>query len=492
MKLGFLCDIHLPAHRQAPQYAALHHALQALRQSGIDLLVIPGDFTAAGDQDAAAFFLQTLQSTGLPFVLQIGNSDLRAPETQTNLLAYAAPTLHRCGSITLLALHDADRRLSAEDFAALHAISGDGSGVILSLHHPIRTLEPEYASRLLDWLEIHPRAHAFFAHCHFAREEGRLHWLPALDPDKAIGGSAFALWDTETESIQVITHPCQPPPDLLPLLGFSAYNPLSDLAWAAEQHISCIELRPNALLCDQAALTEAVAHWRTAGGSNLSLHAPDVCWSDGPGDETVWQKAIDLALSLHADRLTVHVPQVSVQDAARPQILAALAAFLARHLRRLPAGCAIGIENMHMTAKDRPDDSRRYGYLPQECLAYADLVEQHLGRTVGINLDIGHARNNAPFSQRYPVGSWYAAVGSRTVGYHLHQVTDTPQGFVNHTPFTGFTQPLISLESFFFMWRTGSLNHVPVILEICPDELDPAPYRQTLRLFRDAVGKDSQ
>lgn len=483
MKLGFLCDIHLPAHRQAPQYTALHHALQALRQSGIDLLVVPGDFTADGDKDAAAFFLQAVQSTGLPFVLQIGNSDLRTPETRASLLAYAAPTFHRCGDATLLALHDADRRLSTEDFAALDAVSGDGSGVILSLHHPIHELEPEYAFRLLDWLENHPKAHTFFAHCHFVREESRLHWLPALDPDKAIGGSAFALWDTGTESLQVITQPCLPPQDLLPLLGFSAFDPLPDLIWAAEQHIPCIELRPNAMQCDRTALAAAVARWRAADGRNLSLHAPEVYWNDVPGEETVWQAFIDFALELHADRITVHVPQVSVQDAARPQVLPALAAFLARHLCRLPADCAIGIENMHMTAADRPDDSRRYGYLPQECLAYAALVGQHLGREVGINLDVGHARNNAPFSQRYPVGSWYAAVGRRTVGYHLHQVTNTPKGFINHTPFTGFTQPLISLESFFSMWRAGALNHVPVILEIRPDEQDAAPYRQTLRLF---------
>ena len=87
-------------------------------------------------------------------------------------------------------------------------------------------------------------------------------------------------------------------------------------------------------------------------------------------------------------------------------------------------------------------------------------------------LDIGHARNNAPFSSKYTLGKWYALVGKETVGYHLHQVVLSDGIMKNHYPIMDVYGPLISLSSFFWGWQTGSLCHAPMYLEIRSDNIE--------------------
>lgn len=131
------------------------------------------------------------------------------------------------------------------------------------------------------------------------------------------------------------------------------------------------------------------------------------------------------------------------------------------------AGVRVNIENMHMTARDAPDASRRYGYLPVECLAWVGELQSRLGEeAVRMLLDLGHARNNEPFSSEFTLGAWYALVGRRTGGYHLHQVVSTDGWMANHQPITDLHGPLISFSSFLWGWRSGQLNHAPVFIEV--------------------------
>jgi len=76
---------------------------------------------------------------------------------------------------------------------------------------------------------------------------------------------------------------------------------------------------------------------------------------------------------------------------------------------------------MHMNIGERDNGSRRFGYVPLECATWVETMRERLGDEVGFLLDIGHARNNAPFSKRISLGHWYARMGRATVGYHIHQ-----------------------------------------------------------------------
>ena len=85
------------------------------------------------------------------------------------------------------------------------------------------------------------------------------------------------------------------------------------------------------------------------------------------------------------------------------------------------------------------------------------------GREIGFHLDIGHARNNRPFSEKYTLGEWYAELGNEINGYHIHQVT--PE-FENHVPIVEPYGKLISLASIFRCWEDRLISHAPFIIEV--------------------------
>ncbi len=138
----------------------------------------------------------------------------------------------------------------------------------------------------------------------------------------------------------------------------------------------------------------------------------------------------------------------------------------------IATGTVIGVENLHMNPGESDDSSRGFGYLPEECLEWVKSLRQASGYDhIGIHLDIGHARNNHPFSQGCSVGHWYARVGKEIVAYHLHQVVLIDGVMKNHHPVMDVYGPLISLSSFFWGWKTGGLCHAPMFLEIRSDTI---------------------
>ena len=137
---------------------------------------------------------------------------------------------------------------------------------------------------------------------------------------------------------------------------------------------------------------------------------------------------------------------------------------------------------MHMTASESADKNRRFGYTPMECLRFMEEMRTVSRHRVGINFDIGHARNNAPYSQTYPVGTWLSTVGEHIVGYHLHQVTHEDGVFENHMPITHPYGALISYASFFKYWEMGRIAKAPLIFEMRPE----GAYATTLATFERA------
>ncbi len=488
MKFCILCDLHLPYHKEAIQYDVLHWAVADMQKKKADALIVPGDFTVHGDIPAAEEFLNALAEIHIPNVICTGNSEYRNPETKEYFRKLASPTVNVIGDWKIIALHDGETQLTEEDYMALAEAD---EYTIVALHHPFRSLPKVHRERLEAWRLNHPEVPVFCGHLHYMEHTGNTHMLPAADPDKVAGEHPGILYyDTDTQTCEKATYFCPIPTDFLSHIGISCYHPEIDIPYATENRIGCMELRPAAMETGRDTLFSLVTNWRNAGGNCLSLHAPYLSDDNGnAAPESLWQNFIELAQTIHADRLTVHIPQVKLSVLEKdPLCLNRLAEFALKWIAMLPDDCVIGLENMHMTPGETVMD-RRFGYIPEECLAFVRLLREKvqtagLSHTVGMHLDVGHARNNMPLVETYTLSPWYREVGGETVGYHVHQMLQDSAGLHNHNPIPNWYGPMISYASFFRYWNDGILNHAPVILEICPTAEDKTPYHVSIEALR--------
>ena len=271
------------------------------------------------------------------------------------------------------------------------------------------------------------------------------------------------------------------PSDIKEYLGISCYKPTEHIRFAIENQLKYLELRPNILKEKEEEVLSLIALWRQQGGQNLSIHLSEVFF-DGlsVAAESKYESLIELGIKLKAERYTQHVPIVSVKTVKANQIvLEKIADYITDRVNKIPYPCTIGVENMHMTATDEPNDNRRFGYTPEETLEFMFAIKEKCKHKVGINFDVGHARNNAPYSQKYQVSTWYSMLGKYIVGYHIHQVTIENEKFENHMPITDFYGKLISYASFFKCWELGKINKAPCVFEMRPENA----YSITLETF---------
>lgn len=459
MKICIMADLHLPYINEAVQYTALDYFCGEAVKKKAELLLCAGDFTADGNMDAARFFVEKTKACGIPFGIIAGNSDLRTTETSREILALQSPIREK----GIFMLRDGDRTLCDEDMAALEAAENITA---VFMHHPPRCLLSPCRERFEKWRKAHPEAYVFSAHLHKYEIRGRDVSLPAADPDKAIGSSPrITYFDTESGRITFDSFYCPIPKAFFENIGISCFEPLRDIPYAAQHGVKYLELHNLCPGVDREALKNEIGQWKAKGGKGLSVHAPDIRISNGTvADPASWEAFAALVQQTGADRITLHVPKCTVSE--YPVYREIILRFVSDMAAKLPENTVIGIENMHMTGTEKPDESRRFGYTPPEVLAFMTDVKNTVRNPVGINLDIGHARNNAPFSQTYTPGAWYAEVGKHAVGCHIHQVTDEDGKFENHRPLTEPYGKLISLASFFSALQAGQIRTVPIILEI--------------------------
>ena len=133
----------------------------------------------------------------------------------------------------------------------------------------------------------------------------------------------------------------------------------------------------------------------------------------------------------------------------------------------IAAGMTLSIENLHTVAGADPGDSRHFGCLPEETLAWIDALRRACPEaTVGHHFDNGHARNNPPFQSPYPIGTWLAMIGSEISGYHLHQVGMSDGHMINHIPVVAAYGGVIAYHSLFWAWHTEQVRHAPMYIEV--------------------------
>ena len=481
MNICFICDLHLPKDKRALQYDSLEFAIQDITERSPDIIAFAGDVTSDGDVSVYREFIERMKKIGIPFLYIPGNSDLRSYEYADEISAIASPTVNFFDKLTVVAINDC--RGSFDDFSFLKDLE-DGS--VIFMHHPPFVLTKTQRAEIDSYLSSHGRSRFFYAHQHLSKREGQYVSLGALDPDKEIGECpCITYYDTDTDELFRSYYSCHIPEDIYDYFGISCYR-VSDIELAIREKLRYIELRPSILSCPEDTLISLISRWRRVGGVGLSLHLPEVTYSDSEarylGNPEKFAHFIEL---LGVDRVTQHVPKISVESAT-DDVLCAIADCVASLVNSVKRGLTLGVENMHMTKDEKADATRRFGYIPSECLAFMELLRVRVRGKVGINFDIGHARNNEPFSQTYQISGWYAALGEECIGYHIHQVAVTDSKFVNHTAITEPYGRLISYASTFKCWSTGRIAKAPFIFEMD----DEGAYDTTLATFRRERAKE--
>lgn len=511
--LAVMADMHLPAARDSAQYACLEWALSTLVREKPDITIALGDITAAGSPDAARYFRARLEETNLPFLITPGNSDRRTPNAYADVMrALKTPSTFTAGECILIVADSSDGTISSDDRQMIERLSNvvEDRNIAILTHHRPQSLGAESLDWLVDQLSNCPASLFVTGHGHRDRHYviggTDAYMVRGLDPDKAIGGRpALVFFDLngtrwERRDLSFPLGACEKwserdHEEFVELLGISSMgDPLWALDFAVESNVRCVELRSSA--ADEESIPRRILHqkifaWRGCRGSHLSWHMPNLSWDDTLGTVDgveVWQRSLDAALELGVQALTIHVPRVPVGLMEKgSNTRRRFSDVVAETLTPAAAiGVVIGIENLHMRAGEPADTSRGFGYLPSECLEWISEIRSRLGYDdVGLLLDVGHARNNAPFSAEFTLGQWYARVGGEAVGYHLHQVARFETGLKNHQPIHSPFGPLISFSSFLWAWKTCQLNHRPMFLEI-PDVEGCA---ESLEAMRDCVGK---
>jgi hypothetical protein len=241
---------------------------------------------------------------------------------------------------------------------------------------------------------------------------------------------------------------------------------------------------------------------RDRGPLYLSYHLPNLAWDEErgifTGEEDV-RAGLDVALAAGVDSLTVHVPRARSQfmenDGCPTELHAAFADLYARLFGDpVRAGIWLAIENIH-NPPNTPVNSPQLEFATRidEYLRWIDAVRNAIpdasAITIGALLDVGHARNNGgDLDNMQPLGDWYARVGARILGYHIHQVGQHPETGkpANHQAITQLFGKRISYAGFLWAWSTRQIARAPLFVEVRQAEGRRETAARLKRLFDDA------
>lgn len=263
---------------------------------------------------------------------------------------------------------------------------------------------------------------------------------------------------------------------------------------AIAEKIRVVEWNFNpACAADPEVRAEQVGRWRAMGGHTLSLHFPNLPVDPDPAMEANIGKAIRIALENRMDRITIHVPNFPAGETEQ-RLEGTAERFIALLRPLLDAGIRIGIENLHMKPKYTPDETRPFGFIPEECLLLVNTLRRKTGSELwGCHLDIGHAYSNYPYSRLNDTARWLKMCGPLLNGLHIHQfeyaVSEEEPYLEGHSHLTSRTTGHPSLLPVFDAWHRG-LFRAPMILEIMRRE-EAEPFSSIARIRRFDPGSSS-
>lgn len=464
MKIAVFADLHLTDNFNTVKSTVLDWALNEVRRRKVDLICLIGDLTAQGTGRQSERILELFRKNGIPFCSTPGNAELRVGGIEAEKQFDIPPP----ESAKLILVNTARNEPAEPELARVAALP-HGVGFLLATHNPVRNWSETARKTVSDAMKCGAVSAVIAGHSHHDEPE----ILRGLDPDKASGGPPmFSLMSDDSGSwlrqdcvmpgVDPFEWNAEKRAALRDRFGISdMWEPLECLDFAVRNRIPHVELRSMLEYSD--ALNDAVARWREQGGKTLSLHLPNLTPDDDGG---ALRQSAELAVRLGCDRVTLHVPKVTASGypAAKDRLLSRFGTELAVLQENK---LTIGIENLHTTPEARTDDLRNFGCTIAECREWIELLRKEFSTNrIGFHMDIGHARNNAPFSARENLSDWYCELGCMVNGWHFHQVTQENGGFRNHKNLSGFYEKLISLGGWLMADRAGQLTDAPVFLEI--------------------------
>ncbi len=398
-------------------------------------------------------------------------------------------------------------RITAHDRTCLDAhTSSDHTSAILT-HYPIDTLDENSREWVTQWLSTATAELYLAGHRHFTRSRrigGCTEIITrGLDPDKAFGGPpGISLFERRPDGMwaeEVVLWPHER--DLSP-----AETPFSPVGWSIhgdpgetiretyDAGISVVELRPNEPGYNLASAIAELRRLREDREIYLSWHLPNIGWDASSyrlKGEDALVKQIGDGQVCGVDAFTMHVPWVGASLLYDGNPL--WEAFRESHAElfgdAIEDGVRLSIENVHNspgTPLDR--ESRKFGTTIDECKAWMDAVSSTFGpeARVGAHLDVGHARNNGEFGNFQPLGDWYARLGRRITGYHIHQVRPhkVTGKLTNHREIKSLYDQTISYAGFLHAWSNHTINRAPLFVEV----RDAEERRRTARMLKEVFG----
>lgn len=497
MKVAVIADIHLPGKDTTVKEEIFQWALREAKARQADLIAGAGDLTSLGEVAAAKRIMKQLDGCGVPFILTPGNAERRSKD-EAEELKRIMQTLREYGDV--IAVDSSCGKLAEADSAFLReCASSVRKGLLLISHCPAEDWAEEDRELLKKMLSDGIVTMFVYGHKHVDISKPSMECVRGLDPDKASGGAPALVFFTRNADgswsredvvcplAEAKSFPEDARKSILNSFGISGMKtPVESLHFAVENKLKIFEIRfSGAEDFPSGELLEAVKMWRRAGGEYLSLHMPDLKF-DGEnfsGTEQL-QSASRAAVQLGCDGVTLHVPRCFADELDTPEKIDRAAGVAAENIALLfENNISIGVENLHTNVSERENKRYKFGCTGAECMAFINaLRRREPGKKIGLHLDIGHARNNMPFSSRETLSDWYADYGHEIVAMHIHQVSRREVPWKNHTGFDNFYGMLISLSSLAMARRSGQIGNVPMILELrCPAD-------ETLAVIRGELG----
>jgi sugar phosphate isomerase/epimerase len=503
-KLIQITDLHLSDRADTPATDALRWAIDTCNRLAPDLVAFTGDMTTYGTVDAARLFLDQATRLTVPWAFTPGNAELRSDGAMTVLAEHASHRTVVSDGIRFLLPDTSSGRISLLDRSLLESGAKSGGPLAILTHYPMDTLEAESRSWIEAWLSDHSVELYLAGHRHFTRSRkinGCLEIITrGLDPDKAFGGPpGISLFERRADGLwseQVISWPHGR--DLLPAetdhspVGWSIHgDPVETVRETFEFGLNVLELRPRELDYDIKTTRDELARLRDDRSVYLSWHLPSLSWDTGSSaitgqDEIARQ--VDHARSCGVNAFTVHVPQIGadLMDSGNEPWQAFLIAFESAFKDAIDDDVRLSIENVHNNpGTPIARESRKFATRIEEYEAWIDSVDTRMGSDksrIGAHFDVGHARNNGELGNFQPLGDWYARIGHRITGYHIHQVRphEETRKLTNHRDLLSIYDRTVSYAGFFHAWSKRQVNRAPLFVEIRIAE----ERRRTTKLFQ--------
>ncbi len=520
-----LADLHLSDNPDTAAHQALQWAVDRVNLERPDFLAVGGDITTFSTAGSASRCLEALERVEAPVLFTPGNAERRGQHAMSVLGALASPERRVAVFHDLLVLlpDTSTGSLPGEERLWLDRsvrLKNAKRRVVIT-HYPLDRMDAEGRTWLMRWLSENGVELFAAGHSHYHRTRRENGFVEAvvrgLDPDKAIGDlPGISLFASEKEGTWTETFipwspairllPADLPSGMLPVGWSIQGDPMAAVRETLGSGVSCLEIRPAELDFSLRTLAEGLDELRDRGPLFLSYHLPDLKLNLRSGrveGVDAVRAHLNCAMEAGVDSLTVHVPRASASAMERVQAgqpeptgyFGTFAETFASLFRAAAcAGVGIAIENIHNpinTPADSPD--REFATRIDEYLRWIEAVAQEMADApearVGALLDVGHARNNGgDLDNLQPLGDWYACLGRRILGYHIHQVdTDPVTGALsNHHEISELFGSRISFAGFLWAWSTHQITRGPLFVEVRDDQGRRNTLRRFKRLFEDA------